>query len=171
MSGPIHPLTCLQSPVFLLNSRLRLFTAATSGSTRKGLYPNVAPLLPKLRGEFAEFLSKRSLARLGILSLPTCVGLRYGHLLTPARSFSWQCGISHLDPTAVGVPSSPLGVKERWICLPLPPTSFHLATPTLGQPILLRHSTININRWCRNFNLLSITYAFRPRLRGRLTLS
>src|SRR5258708_35865539 len=25
-------------------------------------------------------------------------------------------------------------------------------------------------RWCRNINLLSITYAFRPRLRNRLTL-
>ncbi len=24
--------------------------------------------------------------------------------------------------------------------------------------------------WCRNINLLSITYAFRPRLRDRLTL-
>jgi hypothetical protein len=40
-----------------------------------------APLLPKLRGQFAEFLNEGSLARLRILSSPTCVGLRYGHLL------------------------------------------------------------------------------------------
>ena len=39
-----------------------------------------APLLPKLRGYFAEFLNKGSPAGLGILSPPTCVGLRYGHL-------------------------------------------------------------------------------------------
>ena len=39
-----------------------------------------APLLPKLRGQFAEFLNEGSLARLRILSSPTCVGLRYGHL-------------------------------------------------------------------------------------------
>ena len=39
------------------------------------------PLLPKLRGLFAEFLNEGSLARLRILSSPTCVGLRYGLLL------------------------------------------------------------------------------------------
>ena len=36
------------------------------------------PLLPKLRGQFAEFLQHRSLKRLGMLYLPTCVGLGYG---------------------------------------------------------------------------------------------
>ena len=39
---------------------------------------SVAPLLPKLRGHFAEFLDNASPAGLGILSLSTCVGLRYG---------------------------------------------------------------------------------------------
>ena len=39
-----------------------------------------APLLPKLRGNFAEFLNNSSLAHLRILSSSTCVGLRYGHL-------------------------------------------------------------------------------------------
>ena len=37
-----------------------------------------APLLPKLRGQFAEFLNKGSLDHLSILYLPTSVGLRYG---------------------------------------------------------------------------------------------
>ena len=55
--------------MFLLNSRLGLFSAASFE----------APLLPKLRGHFAEFLNKGSLVRLRILSSPTCVGLRYGH--------------------------------------------------------------------------------------------
>jgi hypothetical protein len=41
---------------------------------------SVAPLLPKLRGHFAEFLNKGSPVRLRILSPPTCVGLRYGYL-------------------------------------------------------------------------------------------
>src|SRR4029078_11710251 len=40
--------------------------------------PTGAPLLPKLRGYFAEFLRGRSLTRLGILSPSTSVGLRYG---------------------------------------------------------------------------------------------
>jgi hypothetical protein len=38
----------------------------------------MAPLLPKLRGHFAEFLDHGSLDRLGILYLTTCVGLGYG---------------------------------------------------------------------------------------------
>ncbi len=37
-----------------------------------------APLLPKLRGHFAEFLRESYLAPLGILNLPTCVGFGYG---------------------------------------------------------------------------------------------
>ena len=39
-----------------------------------------APLLPKLRGNFAEFLNNGSPARLAIFLPSTCVGLRYGHL-------------------------------------------------------------------------------------------
>src|SRR5438445_132039 len=38
-----------------------------------------APLLPKLRGNFAEFLLRKSLEHLRLLASPTCVGLRYGH--------------------------------------------------------------------------------------------
>ncbi len=40
-----------------------------------------APLLPKLRGHFAEFLNVSSPVPLSILNSPTCVGLRYGQLL------------------------------------------------------------------------------------------
>ena len=42
-----------------------------------------APLLPKLRGQFAEFLNNPSPVGLRILSSSTCVGLRYGHLTSP----------------------------------------------------------------------------------------
>ena len=38
-----------------------------------------APLIPKLRGQFAEFLNYPSPVGLRILFLTTCVGLRYGH--------------------------------------------------------------------------------------------
>ena len=68
--------------MFLLNSRRSLVTAAPSGSGREGLHPNGAPLLPKLRGQFAEFLGEGYLERLGILCPSTCVGLRYEHLLS-----------------------------------------------------------------------------------------
>ena len=36
------------------------------------------PLIPKLRGQFAEFLQHTSLKRLGILYQSTCVGFGYG---------------------------------------------------------------------------------------------
>ena len=66
--------------MFLINSCLGLFTAADLKS---------APLLPKLRGHFAEFLNEGSLAHLSVLHLTTCVGSRYG-LVKLARSFSRQ---------------------------------------------------------------------------------
>ena len=40
----------------------------------------MAPLLPKLRGHFAEFLNNASSVGLRILSSSTCVGLRYGSI-------------------------------------------------------------------------------------------
>ncbi len=53
----MYPLARLRSAVFLLNSRMGPFTVPPRGG----------PLLPKLRGYFAEFLNEVSLARLGIL--------------------------------------------------------------------------------------------------------
>ena len=47
-----------------------------------------APLLPKLRGQFAEFLNNPSPVGLRILSSSTCVGLRYGRLRYPSKLFS-----------------------------------------------------------------------------------
>ena len=62
----------------MLNSRLGLFAATTF----------VAPLLPKLRGNFAEFLNNPSPVGLRILIPSTCVGLRYGHLIYTNNLFS-----------------------------------------------------------------------------------
>ena len=64
--------------MFLLNSRLGLFSAALFR----------APLLPKLRGQLAEFLNNPSPAGLRIFFLSTCVGLRYGLHLLFAQLFS-----------------------------------------------------------------------------------
>jgi hypothetical protein len=79
--------------VFLLNSRLSLVAATISGFRREVLHPNMAPLLPKLRGYFAEFLRESYLAHLGILYLTTCVGLGYEYHNSGFRGFSRQRGI------------------------------------------------------------------------------
>ena len=51
-----------------------------------------AHLLPKLRCHFAEFLNQSSLERLRILTLPTCVGLRYDHLINSLEAFLGSMG-------------------------------------------------------------------------------
>ena len=91
--------------MFLVNSRLGLFTAAPSGSVREALHPTGASLLPKLRDNFAEFLNEGSLDRLGILYLSTCVGFGTGARHLPRR-FSWRHGFRNFAPMKeLGVPS------------------------------------------------------------------
>ena len=73
--------------MFLVNSRLGLFIATPSRFGGKPLHANGAPLLPKIRGQFAEFLNEGSHLRLRIFSSPTCVGLRYGYLAHSLEAF------------------------------------------------------------------------------------
>ena len=71
------------------------------------------------------------------------------------------------------VSPSPLGVVTRRIFLADPPTGLdrHFRSP--DGLSLLRHpfASWSPSQWCRNIDLLSIGYAFRPHLRVRLTLS
>ena len=82
--------------MFLLNSRLGLFTATPSRSTCESLHANGVHLLPKLRCHFAEFLNEKSLKRLRILSLPTCVGLRYDHQTSSLEAVLGSMGSASL---------------------------------------------------------------------------
>ena len=60
--------------------------------TPQGVHLPPAPLLPKLRGHFAEFLLRNSLEHLRLLASPTCVGLRYGrHMSSSAKLFLAAC--------------------------------------------------------------------------------
>ena len=56
-----------------------VFAKQSLGPFHCGLFSE-APLIPKLRGQFAEFLNNHSPVGLRILIPSTCVGLRYGHL-------------------------------------------------------------------------------------------
>ena len=66
-----------------------VFAKQSPGPFHCGLLSQ-APLLPKLRGNFAEFLNNPSPVGLRILSSSTCVGLRYGHLRCTSSLFSPQ---------------------------------------------------------------------------------
>ncbi len=155
--------------MFLLNSRLGLFTAAPSGSTRYSFTLHGAPLLPKLRGNFAEFLNEGSPARLRILSSPTCVGLRYGH---PAAWLEVFLGSMGLASSLLKFRSpSRLEIMWRRIFLSPLPTRLDAHNQRCAAPTLLRHPIAhNGSRWYWNFHQLSIAYASRPQLRSRLTL-
>ena len=148
MSRHIPPRGSSHSAVFLLNSRLGPLTAAPAVPIALRAE---APLLPKLRGRFAEFLNVVSLAHLGLLDPSTCVGLRYGPAgLNAARFFSAPCGRAVPSPRGpgTGLPQPPLPVGG-------------------AHPRARRRARCPAGR--RNVRLLSIGYAFRPRLRCRLT--
>lgn len=78
--------------MFLVNSRFPLVSAAHTRSRQQVAVTGQAPLLPKLRGHFAEFLNHNSLDRLGILYLITCVGLGYGRLKPRVDAFLGSIG-------------------------------------------------------------------------------
>jgi hypothetical protein len=143
--------------------------AAPSGSRREAGHPTGAPLLPKLRGHFAEFLNEGSLDRLGMLYLPTCVGFGTGAFPLP-RGFSRGHGLN--DFPAFAGRQSPLGRYGLRISLePALPGCPWTTNATVRLPFPVPPSVIARKTRYRNINLLAIAYAFRPRLRSRLTLS
>ena len=152
----------------MVNSRLGLFTATLSRSISKLLHGTRVPLLPKLRGDFAEFLSESCLALLRIFFLPTCGGLRYGlSTISNAKIFLaiWN---QHLQIRRSS--TSRLTLTKQWIFLLLLATRLYShirSTACLSScvPPLL----ITIIPKYRNINRLSIAYAFKPELRCRLT--
>ena len=123
-----------------------------------------APLLPKLRGDFAEFLNNTSPVGLRILSSSTCVGLRYGYIWNYS-GFSRQYGFSHFA-TYFSLP-----ITLRLMPAGLPASHTFVLGPVFPFPawliLLCPHSSVHMQY--RNLYLLSIDYVFRPRLRSRLT--
>ena len=104
---------------------------------------SLAPLIPKLRGHFAEFLNKGYPVHLMILSSSTCVGLRYGHLVL-SSSFSRQC--EFMDFVTIFHSSSSPRVCYK--C-----TSLFVTPHDLNTTFHLRASTILL---CHRFSSLSI---------------
>ena len=102
-----------QRPVFLVNSRLGLVCATPSRSEYRSPHPTGVPLLPKLRGHFAEFLNEGSLTRLRRSSVSPCVGFGYGHPPVSLEGFSrcvWRNHFWSNDPVSL------LGVRVTGIC-------------------------------------------------------
>ena len=82
------------------------------------------------------------------------------------RGFSWKHGIN--DFMSIRSRHHVSTLTARGICLPRPPTRLNRNTSIrIAYPSPSPH---RIHRWYRNINLFPINYAFRPRLRDRLTL-
>jgi hypothetical protein len=77
----------------------------------------MAPLLPKLRGHFAEFLNHSSLDRLGILYLTTCVGLGYGPQQHSLEAFLDSMGSPYFASIGYASPLTPV-IQDRHPDLP-----------------------------------------------------
>ena len=118
--------------MFLLNSCLGQFSAACFQ----------APLLPKLRGHFAEFLNNASSVGLRILSSSTCVGLWYGY---DTHNSGFSRHMAHALPyfCSVHVTSSPYGTAFPFPQLPRLYGSFlsPLALSTCVPTVLVYRST------------------------------
>ena len=112
------------------------------------------PLLPKLRGHVAEFLNEVSPARLGIFAPSHLCRFWYGSHVSIGRLFleAWTRGLARGEP--------PRSVRQ----FPAVPGI------TVG-PGRCPSPNVRLNPpcWCRNVDLPSIGYAFRPGLRCRLT--
>ncbi len=169
-SAPILRLTASQRPVFLVNSRLSPFAAPPPGFRRKAGHPPGVPLLPKLRGQFAEFLNRGS-----PVHLPSFLGAHLRRFAVRAqgalpRGFSWRPRHSGLHP--------PFGELGPSLTLPSSGARGGICLPTLGYERARRVSTCDARRssprppigqtiTLRDWNTrqLSIAYALRPRLR------
>ena len=133
------------------------------------MQPARAPLLPKLRGQFAEFLNHSSPDRLSILYLTTCVGFGYGPYTHIARGFSRQyriTTITHIWATHHASHYCRPHLTSRRA------TRLHQEYPTLGAATSLRHPitelprirphaspTTTHHKWCTcyQFRVVSIT--------------
>ena len=149
----------------MLNSRLGLFTAAPSGCYTLTGHPfsrSYGVILPssltRVLPSALEFSSRLPVSVCGT-----------GTWFLP-RGFSWQCGIRDFATVIFARHHSSAFMKSGFAY-----SSAYLLGQTLPSVCSTLPScvppSINDSRWYRNFNLLSIVYAFRPRLRSRLTLS
>ncbi len=124
--------------MFLLNSCLGQFSAASLE----------APLLPKLRGHFAEFLNNASSVGLRLLASSTCVGLWYGYS-THDSGFSRHMAHALPDCSSVHVTYSCCEAVFPASPLPRLYASFHSA-PALSTcvPTVLTYCSTGISTCC-----------------------
>ena len=152
----------------MVNSRLDLFTAAPSGSSRTAFTLLGRPL-------------SRSYGAILPSSLTRVISITLVFSTCPPVSVLVRARASSLEDFLGGMASGTRRLNASWhrtsgYAAP----HFTRATPTCLPQVNHRLGSLSLPRppigqteatWYRNINLLAIDYAFRPRLRSRLTLS
>ena len=97
---------------------------------------------------FAEFLNHSSPDRLGILYLPTCVGLGYGHRASSLEAFLGSMG-SVTSPERLGIASQDSWAPDFPSALPtrLPQDNQRLGSPTLLRPLVASRLAVGRFAW------------------------
>jgi hypothetical protein len=90
--------------VFLVNSRLGLFSAAPPGSSSKCLHPKGRPFSRSYGANLPSSLTRTHPSTLVLSHPPTCVGLRYGRSGHPPHGFSRKPGSTRLALVSRSLP-------------------------------------------------------------------
>jgi hypothetical protein len=154
----------------LVNSRLDQFTAAPSGSIRMDFTLPGRPFSRSYGTILPSSLTRVSSLTSVCSTCPPVSVIGTGTRILP-RGFSRRHGIR--DWPAISQLASHLASKRR---CGFPYSDWLRACPRttiawVPLPFPVPPSVITETTWYRNINLLAIGYAFRPRLRSRLTLS
>ena len=112
--------------MFLVNSRLGLFSAAPPGSTGVPLHPRGRPFSRSYGANLPSSLTRTHPSTLVLSHPPTCVGLRYGRARLPRSGFSRRWGSTRLALVSRGLPRAS----------DLRPTHLVVATPTRRRAYL-----------------------------------
>ena len=154
----------------MVNSRLGLVTAAPSRSTRTGFTLPGRPFSRSYGTILPSSLTWVISLTLAFSACPPVLVLGTGTSILP-RDFSRRHGYGD-SPAVKPAGIVPRVITPRRICLPRLATYLPQDNHRLGSLALPRHPIGQTDAtWYRNINLLAIGYAFRPRLRSRLTLS
>ena len=149
--------------MFLVNSRLSLFTAPLSGSQND--HPKEDPFFRSYGAKLPSSLT-RFLSRALVYSTLPPVSV-YGTVTqySTFRSFSWQHGINQSASTVVSTSYRFSGLHQR-ICLSVLPTSFDHHIQRVADLASCVTPSLHV-KGTGILNLFPIAYAFQPRLRGR----
>ena len=156
----------MQSPVFLINSRLGRFAAAAASSCREGYHRRRRPFSRSYGASMPSSLTMvLPIASVCSTCPPVSVLVRAPASLP--RGFSRKHGLADFS-ISFRLASQDICAADFHAMLP---TRFHGDVQNPARlPFSVTPSVIAVRRRYRNVRLLRIGYASRPRLSSRLTL-